>query len=188
MAPLALALHLAVASPGLVPPLDPVRPRAGEFAAASAGVLAGDALVLGGGYLTLRLFASGTLDPTATNFRRAAYGVGAAALLVPPLAAALLARWARAEPAAGATWKAFLLSLAGHAAALAVGYAAAPHFWVVLPVQLLAVSLGASLGLHWGPRARPAPSRAAEARREPADPPPRGEAATGLAPAQCAVG
>jgi hypothetical protein len=187
MVPLALALHLAVASTSLAPPLDagPFRPR--ELAAASGGVVAGDLLVAAGGYLTLQLFANGTLDPNATNFRRAAYGMAAAALVLPPLTAVLLARWARVHPASGATWKALLLATVGHAAALAVGIAASPHYWVVLPVQLVAVSLGTSLGLHWGPRARAAPDLS-EVRTAPADARPPGDAASRLTVPQCAVG
>lgn len=187
MLPLALALHLAAASPGLVPTLDPGPFQGRELAAASVGVLSGDALVIAGGYLTLQLFANGTLDPSATNFRRAAYGLAATALLVPPLTAVLLARWARAEPASGATWKAFLLAAFGHGAALAAGLAASPRFWVVIPVQLLAVTLGTSLGLHWGPRARAAPARAPEVRGEPQEPRPP-DATAILAARQCAVG
>src|SRR6266542_6925953 len=118
--------------------------------------------------LTLQLFANGTLDPTATNFRRAAYALGVSAILVPPVTAVLLARWLRAEPASGATWKALLLAAAGQFAALAAGIVAAPHFWIVLPVQVIAIGLGTSLGLHWGPRARRAPDAAmGRARAEP---------------------
>jgi hypothetical protein len=151
VASLALALHLALASPGLAPRLDSGPFGASELAAASGGVFAGDLAVLGAGYLTLRLFANDTLDPSATNFRRAAYALGAAALVVPPLTAVLLARWARREPADGAAWKALLLATAGHLAALGVGIVASPHYWVILPVQLVAVGVGTSLGLHWGP-------------------------------------
>ncbi len=188
MAPLALVLHLSLslASPGLVPPRDPGPLQGSEVAAASLGVLTGDALVAGTGYLTLQLFARGAITPSAANFRSAAYALGATALLLPPVTAALLARWARAEPASGALWKAMLLAVAGQAAALAAGYAAAPHFWVVIPVQLLAIGLGTSLGLHWGPRT---PAAAAGGRHEPhpaeepADPPP-----TAFRPAQCTIG
>jgi hypothetical protein len=175
VAPLALALGLTLASPGLAPPLDPGRDpgpfQATELAAASVGVFAGDALVLGAAYGTLQLFANDTFDPSAQNFRRAAYVLGLTALVVPPLTAVLLARWARHEPASGATWKAMLLASLGHVAALAVGIAATPHYWVVLPVQLVAIGLGASLGLHWGPRRRAAvEQRAPDVRLEPADP------------------
>jgi hypothetical protein len=185
MAPLALALHLAVAAPGLPPRLDPGPFRPTELAAASAGVFAGDLLVAGAGYLTLQLFARGALDPNAANFRRTAYGLGAAALLVPPLTAVLLGRWARAEPASGAAWKALLLATVGNVAAVAVGLAASPHYWVIVPVQLLAVAAGTSIGLHWGP-ARRERERAPEARRAPE--PAGTEAATRLPRAQCAVG
>ncbi len=188
MAPLALLLHLSLslASPGLVPSRDPGLLQGSEVAAASIGVLTGDALVVGTAYLTLQLFAKDAITPSAANFRSAAYVLGATALLAPPITAVLLARWARAEPASGTLWKAMLLAVAGQAAALAAGYAAAPHFWVVIPVQLLAIGLGASLGLHWGPHA---PAAASEVRHEPhpaeepADPPP-----TAFRPAQCAVG
>lgn len=185
MSALALALHLVLAAPGpggagLVPRLDPGPFQGGELAASSLGVLAGDAAVVGGAYYTLQLFANGTIRPSAANFRSMAYGLGAAVLLVPPLTAVLLARWARAEPASGASWKAFLLALGGEVAALAAGYYAYPRFWVVLPVQLLAVGAGTTLGLHWGRRARIAPGPDPDVRREPSDPPPAG--ATARAP------
>ncbi len=172
MAPLALVLHLALASPGLAPQLDPGPFQGSEIVGASLGAVGGDVLVLGAGYFTLQLFAHYTIDPTATNFRRAAYALGASALLVPPLTAVLLARWLRVEPASGAIWKAFLLAAAGQTVALAAGIAASPHFWVVLPVQIIAIGLGTSLGLHWGPRrhARAAPAPAVRA--EPVDPRP----------------
>jgi hypothetical protein len=195
VAPLALALHVALASPGLVPRLDPGPFGASELAAASAGAFAGDLAVIAGTYLTLQLFANDTLDPSATNFRRAAYALGAAAVVVPPLAAVLLARWARREPASGAAWKAMLLATAGQLAALGVGLAAWPHYWVMLPVQLVAVGIGTSLGLHWGPRGRPVAPDAARppAPRlevttpdgEEAGPPPAARLAW---PGQCAVG
>jgi hypothetical protein len=165
MAPLALALQLALAAPGvtssgappptLAPQLDPGPFRGGELAMASLGTLAGDVLVMGAGYLTLQLFAADVFSPTADNFRRAAYVLGAAALIVPPLTAALLARWT-GGPGAGRVWKAVLLATVGQAASFAAAYAAAPRLWVFLPVQLAAVSAGASLGLHWGPRESPA--------------------------------
>jgi hypothetical protein len=169
MAPLALALNLALASPGLAPPLDPGPFQRSELAASSLGVFAGDALVLGSGYLTLQLFANGTIDPSARNFRRAAYALGAAALVVPPLAAVLLARWARAEPASGSFWKALLLATVGHAAALAAGIAAAPHLWVIVPVQLVGIGFGSTVGLHWGPRARQQRAVGPEPGSQPAD-------------------
>jgi hypothetical protein len=187
MTAFALVLHLALAAPTLVPPLDPAPLRGREIMAASVGVVAGDALVLGAAWFTLQLFARGTLDPTATNFRRAAYGLGAAALVVPPLTAVLLARWARSGPAYGATWKALLLAMAGHAAALAAGVSASPHLWVVMPVQLVAVGLGTSLGLHWGARPRAPPARVQDVRSEPEAPRPPEPAAL-LGARQCAVG
>lgn len=180
---LALALHLALASPGLdpvamgtptlAPRLDPGPFSRGELMLASAGTLAGDALVVGGGYLALTMFANGTLQPTAGNFRTTAYILAASAVLVPPLTAVLLARLGGRGPLAGAMWKAVLLAAAGEATALAAGYLAAPHFWVVLPVQLATVSLGTSLGLHWGPRgAGPMMAPQPAARGEPGDPAP----------------
>jgi len=172
VAPLALALHLALASPGLgtVPDLEP-RPLAGQtLALASAGALTGDALVLGAGYLTLQLFANGAISPNAGNFRHAAYGFLAAATLVPPLTAVLLGRLGHGGRRA-TVWRALALAAAGQVATLAVGYAAWPHYWVMLPVQLAVVSVGTSLGLHWGRRppeathaAEAAPARAPEAR------------------------
>lgn len=181
MAPLALALQLALAAPGvapqalppasLAPRLDPGPFGSGELALASVGALGGDLLVVGSAYLTLRLFAEGALSPTAGNFRRAAYVMGGAALVLPPLAAVLLARMASRGTSPGGFWKALLLATAGQAAALAVGYYAAPHFWLILPVQLATVSLGTSFGLHRGSRAgtpsrlarpRPAPPESAE--------------------------
>ncbi len=93
----------------------------------------------------------------------------------------LLARWARAEPASGAVWKAYLLALAGEAAALAAGYYASPRIWVALPVQLVAIGIGTSLGLHWGRHPRGAEPSGSEARREPKEPPPAAASAA-LAP------
>jgi hypothetical protein len=188
MGPLALALNLALASPGLVPPLqDPGPFQGSEIAASSVGVFAGDALVLGAGYYTLQLFANDTIDPNATNFRRAAYGIGAAALLVPPVVAVLLARWARAEPASGSVWKALLLATLGHATAIAAGIAASPHIWVILPVQLVLVSAGATVGLHWGSGADGARAAERQAGAQPPDPPaPPGAAAFCPDPARAA--
>lgn len=139
---------------GGVRALDPGPFRAGELMGAGAGALAGDAAVLALAYGTYQLFVSGSVSPSVGNFRRAAYGLGAAALLLPPLGAVIGGKLARAGPTSGATWKAFLLSLVGHAAALAVGYLAAPNYWAVLPVQLATMSTGTSVGLHWGPRGR----------------------------------
>jgi hypothetical protein len=164
MVAFALALHLVVAVPTLTPAVDPGPFQGGELAAASLGVLGGDALVFGLGYATLRLFANDTLAPSAQNFRRAALVLAGSALLVPPLIAVLAGRLARAGPASGNAWKALALALVGHAAAVAVGYLAAPHLWVILPVQLALVSSGTSLGLHWGPRV-PAAAAPAEAPR-----------------------
>jgi len=197
MAPLALVLHLALATadlatPDLVVLRDPGPFQGSELAAASVGVVAGDALVIGAGYLTLQLFAKGTFEPTAGNFRTAAYALGASALLVPPLTAALFARWARAEPASGALWKAMLLAAGAQAVALAAGVAASPRFWVILPVQLVGIGLAASLGLHWGPRAaapsRPEMRRESGAAERPREREPGDSAPTALRPAQCAVG
>ncbi|HEX9053105.1 MAG TPA: hypothetical protein VF841_21435 [Anaeromyxobacter sp.] len=143
--------------------LDPGPFRPGELVGATFGAFAGDALVLAAGYETLQLFASGAFSPSATNFRRAVYGFGAAALLVPPLTSVLLAKLGAGPHASGSFWKALLLASVGQAAALAAGYYAAPHFWVVLPVQVVALSVGASLGLHWGPSG----ARAIEAPDEP---------------------
>jgi hypothetical protein len=180
MAGLALALHLLLAAPsppppGLVPPLDAGPFQGRELAAASAGILAGDALVLGAGYGALELFANHSIRPTAGNFRTFAYGLGAVALIVPPLTAALLARLVQAEPAAGSTWKAVLLAFAGQVAALGVGYLAYPHLWVIVPTQIVAISLGASAGLHWGALGHAA--GAPDVRREPKDPSPAGASA-----------
>lgn len=182
MGALPVLVALTLASPGTslrgAPEVEPLRDpgplQGSELAASSVGVVLGDALVLGGGYGTLQLFANGTFRPTATNFRRAAYGFGAAVLFVPPLTAALFGSWARAEPASGAFWKALLLATAGQAIAIGAGLAAYPHLWVMVPVQLVAVSLGTTLGLHWGPRAHVRAE--AGARGEPAEAPPAREA------------
>lgn len=179
MSALALALHLLLAAPGpglspglppaLAPRLDPGPFQGRELVASSLGILAGDALVAAGAYGTLQLFANGTLQPSAHNFRSFAYGLGAAALVVPPLTAVLLARWFRAEPASGAVWKALLLAALGQTAALFAGYYATPNFWVVPVVQMVAVGAGTTIGLHWGragahgaaePDARGAPAHA----------------------------
>lgn len=152
MVAFALALHLVVAVPSVAPRLDPGPFQGGELAAASLGLLAGDALVLGLSYATLRLFANDTFAPTAGNFRNAAFVLGGVALLVPPLLAVLGGRLARAGPASGSVWRALLLSAIGQAASLAVGYLAAPRFWAVIPAQLALVTSGTTVGLHWGPR------------------------------------
>ncbi|HET8539780.1 MAG TPA: hypothetical protein VFL83_07895 [Anaeromyxobacter sp.] len=169
---------------GLAPRrLDPGPFRAGEIAGAALGVFAGDAAVLGSGYLALQLFATGTIRPTATNFRRAVYGLGVAALVVPPLTAVLVARLMGGPAAPGGYWKALLLASLGQAAALAVGYLAAPHLWIVLPVQAIAVSVGASYGLHWGGGRRRAVEPTGPEPDEgtaPADPPGTATAALGV--------
>lgn len=160
--PSAPDLHAPPPEPGSTIPLgggvrtlDQGPFRAGELMGAGVGTLAGDAAVIGLAYGTYKLFVSGAVYPSVENFRRAAYGLGAAALLLPPLGAVIGGSLARVGPSSGAYWKAFLLSLVGHAAALMVGYLAAPSYWAVLPVQLATMSPGTSLGLHWGPRARP---------------------------------
>jgi hypothetical protein len=196
VAPLALALHVALASPGLVPRLEDPGPfSASELAAASVGAFAGDVAVIGSTYLTLQLFANDVLDPNAQNFRRAAYVLGATAVLIPPLTAVLLARWVRREPASGAAWKAMLLATAAQLAAIGVGIAAWPHYWVMLPVQLVTIGVGTSLGLHWGPRARDARARSPDARAPAArdaprtgDEPDERPAARLGWPGQCVVG
>jgi hypothetical protein len=157
----------ATLAPHAVPPapldLRPVPHEGGpvaipEMAAAAAAVVLGDAAVLGGAYGILELAAHGAIAPTAENFRSWAIGTGVAALLVPPLAAALFATLWRRGPASGALWKAFLLATAGNVAALAVGLVAAPQYWAVLAVQLATMPAAASLGVHWGSaRPRPAP-------------------------------
>jgi hypothetical protein len=188
---LALALHLALATqpplgpppPRMVPPLDPGPFAPRELAASTGGVLLGDFLVLGAGYEALELFAAHTIQPTAGNFRTAAYSLGVAAMLVPPLAAALFAHLARAEPASGSFWKAALLAFAGQAVAVGAGLLAYPRIWVIVPVQILAIGIGASAGLHWGPglSARGADRGAREEPRDPA-PPPAARAAAGICP------
>jgi hypothetical protein len=173
---LAVALHLALAAPpvapiGLVPQLDPGPFQGRELVASSVGVLAGDALLIGGAYEVLQLFASGAFQPTAVNFRTAAYAFGAAALVLPPLTAVFFTRLVRADPAYGAVWKAILLAFAGQVVALSAGYLAYPKFWVVLPVQLIAIGVGTSVGLHWGHRPQ-ALLRTPNVAREPGEPPP----------------
>jgi hypothetical protein len=169
MVAFALALHLVVAVPPLAPPVDPGPFQGGELAAASLGALAGDAIVLGAGYATLQLFANGSFAPTAGNFRRAAFVFTGAALVLPPLLAVVGGRLGRAGPASGNVWKALLLAAAGHAASLAVGYFATPHYWAIVPAQLALVATGTSVGLHWGPRHGAAP-RAAPAPAAPEPP------------------
>jgi hypothetical protein len=119
----------------------------------------------------LQLFAHDAIDPTAANFRRAAFVTMGAALVIPPLLAVLSARLVTPRHA-GSFWKALLLAGAGHALALAAGYWASPHLWAFLPAQLVGVTAGTSFGLHWGPRARarldaPAPPGATPPRQAP---------------------
>ncbi len=175
MVALALVLHLATQAPALAPPADPGPFEPPELLASGLGVLASDVLVVGAGYATLQLFAKGVFSPTADGFRNAAFVLAGTALLVPPLTAVLLGRLARASPASGSFWKAFALAAIGHGAALAAAYLAAPQFWVLLPVQLIGVSAGTSVGLHWGPRLRPslpAATPAAGGAEAPRDAPP----------------
>jgi hypothetical protein len=129
----------------------------GELIGASVGVLAGDAAVFGVAYGMFHLFTSGTISPTATHFRNAAVVLAASALILPPLGATVGGSVARVGPARGAPWKAFLLSLVGHAIALGVGYGVAPSYWAILPVQVATMSAATSFGLHWGraPQERP---------------------------------
>jgi hypothetical protein len=125
------------------------RPFGGAvLAAASLGALAGDALVVGLGYGALQLFANGTIEPNAENFRRAAFLLAGTALVLPPLLAVLGARWAGGR--GGSLWRGLLLATTGQVAALLAGYWASPHLWAFVPAQLAALSSGASLGLHWG--------------------------------------
>jgi hypothetical protein len=159
----------------LVPPeLDRGPYRAREVAGATLGAFAGDALVIGSGYWALQMMASGSIAPTAAHFRHTFYALGIGSLVVPPAMAVLTARLFGGPSAPGGIWKAMLLATAGQAVALAAGYYAAPRFWVVLPVQVLAVSLGTSLGLHWGPHraerpaAEPAPDEPREVASRPA--------------------
>lgn len=146
-------------------PRDPGPFRGWELLGAGAGVLVGDLAVVGLAWGTLELFTSGAIAPTATNFRRAAYGLGAATLLLPPLGATLGAILGRSGPAYGAGWKAYLLALVGHAAALVAGYLTAPSFWALVPVQLATMSAGSSVGLHWGGGPRGAGDRVPPAGR-----------------------
>ncbi len=171
---IALALHLAAAAapslaPALPPPHDPGPFEGGELIASGLGALGGDALIVGAGYATLQMFANGALQPNAHSFRNAAFLLAGAAVIVPPLTAALLGKLARSPPASGSFWKAFALATAGHAIALGAAYVAYPRFWVFLPVELVAVAAGTSVGLHWGHRAHVEAS--APRREEPAGAP-----------------
>ncbi|ACG72114.1 conserved hypothetical protein [Anaeromyxobacter sp. K] len=140
--------------PGGVRVLDRGPFGTGELAGSGAGLLLGDAAVIAATYATFKLFTTGTVSASVGNFRRAAFGLAAVTLFVPPLGAVLGGMLGRNGPSAGSAWKAFALSLVGHAAALLVGYLAAPAYWAVLPVQLATMTTGTSVGLHWGPRAR----------------------------------
>jgi hypothetical protein len=162
----------------------------GELTGAGAGVLLGDAAVIGLAYGTFRLFTSNAITPTATHFRNAALGLGAAVLILPPLGAALGGRLARSGPAHGATWKAFLLSTLGHALALGVGYRFAPSHWAILPVQLATMTTGTSLGLHWGrsPRAAGPAGDAGRPATPPGDAVAAGVALAGWTPPLCLEG
>jgi hypothetical protein len=177
----ALALHVAAAVPSLPssPPVDPGPFDAGELAASGLGALGGDLLVIGAGWSTLQLFAHGAISPDAHNFRNAAFALGGAAILVPPLTAALLGYVARSRPSSGAFWKAAGLAVVGQAAALGTFYLSARsglgfapvQLWMFLPLQVIALAVGTSVGLHWGPRvhAAAADSSPAGARPAPGD-------------------
>jgi hypothetical protein len=158
--------------------LGPFRP--GAMAGAALGAFAGDALVLGSGFWALQMFANGTLAPTASHFRHTVYALGVGALVVPPLTAVLLARLVGGPGVRGGFWRALALASLGEVVALAAGYYAAPKFWVVLPVQAVAMSLGASFGLHGGAHGRAAP--------DPADAPPDDGAEGASHPAPATAG
>jgi hypothetical protein len=70
-------------------------------------------------------------------------------------------------------------------AALAAGYYAAPRFWVVLPVQAIVLSLGASFGLHWGSHARADETRDAAPDAGPPPLAPAPETTAGIATPIC---
>ncbi len=173
----ALALQLAVAVPAIPqpPPVDRGPFDAGELAASGLGALAGDLAVVGAGWGTLQLFAKGAIAPDAHNFRNAAFTLLGAAVVVPPLTAALLGYAARSRPTSGAFWKAYGLAMAGQAAALGAFYLSARsglgfspvQLWTFLPLQVISLAVGTSVGLHWGPRAP-----AAAIAPAPAPPPP----------------
>jgi hypothetical protein len=175
MLALALALTLAAAERGAAEPPDaavtpavtlapsmptavPLSPRlergpfgAEELFGAAGGIALGDLAIAAAGWATLKLFANDTISPNANNFRRTAYAFGLAALLVPPLTATLFGNWASPGPRGG-LFRAWLIGIAAQAASAFAGIVAAPHYWVVLPVQLITVTVGTSLGLHWGQR------------------------------------
>jgi hypothetical protein len=160
-----VSCSLAMATLPPVPPPGEGGPvNAGVVAASTGGAFVGDVLVLGLGYGALQLFASGALEPTADGFRHAAYAVGAAGLLLPPLLGALGARWAHGR---GPFWRAALYAVVGQALALAAGWAAWPRAWAFLPAQAAGVGFGAALGL----RASPSRLAARRAAAEPVDPP-----------------
>jgi hypothetical protein len=90
----------------------------------------------------LEAFAHGSISPTANNFKTAAIGIGVLGLVVPPVFAALGARWASGQ---GEFWQGALLGLLGQGVAVGTGLAAWPKAWAFVPAQLTAVSLGAAL-------------------------------------------
>ena len=153
-----LALFLAVNLAAVPPPpqADPLSLGPGPFrpsvvTAGAVGATLGDVLVVGLGWGTLQLFANGALEPTAEGFRNAAIGLAVAGVVIPPLTAALLARWSHGG---GRFWRSALLALGAQVAALGVGYLAWPHAWVFLPAQALGVGVTSAIGL--GARGRPA--------------------------------
>jgi hypothetical protein len=117
---------------------------------ASGGLLAGDAVVLALSYGTYHLFTSGAVSPTAAHFRTAGIGLLTAALVLPPLGAALGGGWAGRGVRGGGFWRAFLLSVLGQSLALTAGYLTAPTFWAIVPVQFATIAPGTSVGLRWG--------------------------------------
>ncbi|MGC3997688.1 MAG: hypothetical protein QM767_09420 [Anaeromyxobacter sp.] len=125
--------------------------RGRDLMGASLGTMAGDAAVAGLTFGTYLLFTRGVISPTVGNFRAAGLTLAAGALLLPPLGATLGGSLFHRGPRDGAAWKAFLLSLLGHSAALMVAYMAAPQYWALVPVQLGLMAPGTSLGLNWGP-------------------------------------
>jgi hypothetical protein len=133
----------------LAPPLDPGPFGSAELFGAAAGVVVADLAIAGAGYGTLLLFANDTFSPNATNFRRTAYALAFAALVGPPLSATLFGNWASPGPR-GRLVRAWLVGFAAQVAAVFAGLAVAPHYWVALPAQLVAVTIGTTVGLHWG--------------------------------------
>lgn len=166
----------------LAPPLDPGPFGGAELLGAAGGVLAADLAIAGAAYATLLLFANDTFSPNAANFRRAAYVFAFAALVGPPLAATLFGNWASPGPR-GRLLRAWIVGLAAQVAAVFAGIAAAPRYWVALPAQLVTVTVGTSLGLHWGGAGkRSGPRPEARADPPPAEPAP---APVAWAPAVC---